>query len=90
MGEAPARINLELCSGMGRDFYREVGSHPMDEPIPYVRADIVDELRDALEIAADILNACLFENVYMRGQYINRKEAVDNARAALAKSEAKP
>ena len=95
MSEAPARINLELCSGMGRDFYREVGSHPMDEPIAYVRADIVDELRAAANELADVayLALTLIDQDEMASKAgwdaldISAADAITKARAALAKSE---
>ena len=81
MGEAPARINLELCSGMARDFYREVGSHPMDEPISYVRADIVDELREAIWHEIELMTNNL--GMILPADY----GIVKRLKAALAKSE---
>lgn len=32
----------------------------------------------------EICAACTFDNIRIRGQYVNRKEAVGRARAALA------
>ena len=81
MSEAPARINLELCSGMGRDFYREVGSHPWGDTVAYVRADIVDELRAALEKAREDINWML-NNAKPLNSFV-----FDYIDAALAKSE---
>lgn len=44
------------------------------------------ELYEALDIATEILAACTFENLRLRGQYMNRKEVVAQARATLAKA----
>ena len=40
----------------------------------------------ALEEVAQILAQCTFETILVRGQYLDRKEVVASARAALAKA----
>ena len=42
-----------------------------------------DRLRDALDETAQILSQCTFETIRVHGQYIDRREAVSRARAAL-------
>jgi hypothetical protein len=40
-------------------------------------------LREALNETAQILSQCTFETIRVRGQYIDRREAISRARAAL-------
>lgn len=42
-----------------------------------------DRLREALDETAQILSQCTFETIRVHGQYIDRREAVSRARAAL-------
>lgn len=42
-----------------------------------------DQLREALDETAQILSQCTFETIRVHGQYIDRREAVSRARAAL-------
>ena len=46
-------------------------------------ADTRDRLREALDETAQILSQCTFETIRVHGQYIDRREAVSRARAAL-------
>ena len=42
-----------------------------------------DRLREALDETVQILSQCTFETIRVHGQYIDRREAVSRARAAL-------
>ena len=42
-----------------------------------------ERLRGALEETAQILSQCTFKTIRVHGQYIDRREAVSRARAAL-------
>ena len=44
------------------------------------------DLLEALEELADMLSQCTFQTMRIKGQYVDREEAVYRARAAIAKA----
>jgi hypothetical protein len=48
------------------------------------------DLYEALEEMADIVDRLTFSNIRVRRQYVNRRESVERARAALAKADGDP
>ena len=80
----------QICTGFKPDGHGDVDIVYGPDPVTVEAADRIealtaerDQLREALDETAQILSQCTFETIRVHGQYIDRREAVLRARAAL-------